>query len=169
MEAWKKFIRGRFAQEQGREEDALREFEQALEIDPENQCFRDATKVAQRNLHRNLNPLEEHLLVHVQQGYEELAQTLTSQKDERVEGLKQVLAELEGRPPIDVHVRTYKGGPHCGWSKGRKDRRARPKVTLKRVGVGNLRTFKLIGLLCTFRLKRRAEGYAEHLHFLSPR
>jgi tetratricopeptide (TPR) repeat protein len=83
MEARKKFIRGRFAQEQGREEDALREFEQALEIDPDNQCFRDATKVAQRNLHRNLSPLEEHLLVHVQQGYEELAQTLASQKDER--------------------------------------------------------------------------------------
>jgi hypothetical protein len=29
--------------------------------------------------------------------------------------------------------------------------------------------FKLIGVLCTFRFKRRAEGYAEHLHFLSPR
>jgi tetratricopeptide (TPR) repeat protein len=48
LEAWNKFIRGRIAQEQGREEDALREFEQALEIDPDDQCFRDATKVTQR-------------------------------------------------------------------------------------------------------------------------
>jgi hypothetical protein len=122
LEAWNRFFRGRIAQEQGRKEDVLREFRQAFEIDPDDQCFRDATKVAQRNLHRNLSPLEEHLLMHVQQGYEELAQTLTSQKDEQVKGLKQILAELEGRPPIDGYVRTYKGGLLCGWSKGRKVR-----------------------------------------------
>ena len=50
MEAWKKFIRGRIAQEQGREEEALRGFEQALEIDPDNNYFREASEVAKRNL-----------------------------------------------------------------------------------------------------------------------
>jgi hypothetical protein len=44
LEAWNKFIRGRIAHEKGREEDALREFEQAIE--PNNRCFRDASKVA---------------------------------------------------------------------------------------------------------------------------
>ena len=117
MEAWKKFIHGRIAQEEGREEEGLRELEQALEIDPDNQHFRDASEVAQRNLSRNLSRSEEDLLAHVQESYEQLAGTLTSQKDERVDGLKQILAELEGRPPLDGYVRTYKGGLHCGWSR----------------------------------------------------
>ena len=34
MEPWKKFIHGRIAQEQGREEEGLREFEQAPSIRP---------------------------------------------------------------------------------------------------------------------------------------
>jgi len=119
MEAWKKFIHGRIAQEQGREEEGLREFEQALEFDPDNQHFRDASEVAQRNLSRNLSRSEEDLLAHVQESYEQLARTLTSQKDERVDGFKKILAELEGRPSLDGYVRTYKGGLHCGWSRGR--------------------------------------------------
>lgn len=122
LEAWKKFIRGRIAQEQGREEDALREFEQALQIDPDNECFREASKVAQQDLRQNLSPSEEHRLVRVQHGYQQLSQTLTSQNDDRVEGLKRILAELEGSPPIDGYVRTYKGGLHCGWSRGRSVR-----------------------------------------------
>jgi tetratricopeptide (TPR) repeat protein len=117
MEAWKKFIHGRIAQELGREEEGLRAFEQALEIDPDNQHFRDASEVAQRNLSRTLSRSEEDLLAHVQESYKQLARTLTSQKDERVNGFKQILAELEGRPPLDGYVRTYKGGLHCGWSR----------------------------------------------------
>ena len=117
MEAWKKFIHGRIAQEMGREEEGLRAFEQALEIDPDNQHFREASEVAQRSLSRNLSRSDEDLLAHVRESYEQLAQTLTSQKDERVDGLKKMLAELEGRRPLDGYVRTYKGGLHCGWSR----------------------------------------------------
>ena len=82
MEAWKKFIHGRIAQELGREEEGLRAFEQALEIDPDNPHFRDASEAAQRNPNRNLSRSEEHLLAHVQESYEQLARALTSQKDE---------------------------------------------------------------------------------------
>jgi hypothetical protein len=108
LEAWNKFIRGRIAQEQGREEDGLREFEQA--IDPSNRCFRDASKVAQDSSCRSLNSMEEHLLVRVQQGYELLAETVASRQDEPTEGLKRILAELEGRTPFDGYVKTYNGG-----------------------------------------------------------
>jgi tetratricopeptide (TPR) repeat protein len=120
MEAWKKFLHGRIAQEQGREEEGLREFEQALEIDPDNQHFRAASEVAQRNLSRNLSRSEQDLLAHVQESYEHLARTLTtSQKDERVDGFKQILAALQGRPRLNGYVRTYRGGLHCGWSRSR--------------------------------------------------
>ena len=116
MEAWKKFIRGRIAQEQGREEEALRGFEQAIEIDPNNKYFREASEVAKRNLSRNLSRSDEDHLLHVQACYEQIARTITSQ-NERVEGFKEMLAELEGRPPIDGYVRTYKGGLHSGWNR----------------------------------------------------
>jgi uncharacterized protein YukE len=109
LEAWNKFIRGRIAQEQGREEAALREFEQ--EIDPNNRCFRGASKVAHGVSYRNLSSVEEHLLVRVQQSYERLAETVDSQlDDEPMEGLKRILAELEGRTPFDGYVKTYNGG-----------------------------------------------------------
>jgi hypothetical protein len=91
LEAWNKFIRGRIAQEQGRKEDALREFEQA--IDPNDRCFRDTSKVAHDSSYRNLSSVEEHLLVRSQQGYERLAETVASQQDEPMEGLKRILAE----------------------------------------------------------------------------
>jgi hypothetical protein len=110
VEAWNKFIRGRIAQEQGREEDALREFEQA--IDHNNRCFRDARKVARESSYRNLSSVEEHLLVRVQQGYERLAEIVSSRQDESNEGLKRILAELEGRTPFDGYVKTYNGGLH---------------------------------------------------------
>ena len=103
MEAWKKFIRGRIAQEQGREEEALRGFEQAIEIDPNNKYLREASEVAKRNLSRNLSRSDEDHLLHVQACYEQIAQTITSQ-NERLEGFKEMLAELEGRPPIDGYV-----------------------------------------------------------------
>jgi hypothetical protein len=108
LEAWNKFIRGRIAQEHGREEDALREFEQA--IDPNNRCFRDTSKVAHGVSYRNLSSVEEHLLVRVQQSYERLAETVPCQQDEPMEGLKRILAELEGRTPFDGYVKTYNGG-----------------------------------------------------------
>jgi tetratricopeptide (TPR) repeat protein len=117
MEAWKKFIQGRIAQEQGREEEGLRAFEQALEIDPNNQYFREASEVAQRSLSRDLSQSDEDLLAHVQESYEQLRPSLTSQKDERVDGLKKMLAELDGLRPLEGYVRTYKGGLHCGWSR----------------------------------------------------
>jgi hypothetical protein len=110
LEAWNKFIRGRIAQAQGREEDALREFEKA--IDPHYRCFRDAGKVAHDSSPPNLGSVEEHLLVRVQQGYERLAKTVSSRHDEPMEGLKRVLAELEGRTPFDGYVKTYNGGLH---------------------------------------------------------
>jgi hypothetical protein len=110
LEAWNKFIRGRIAQEKGPEEGALREFEQA--IDSNNRCFRDASKVAHDLSYRNLSSVEEHLLVRVQQGYERLAETVASQQDEPMEGLKRILAELEGRTPFDGYVKTYNGGLH---------------------------------------------------------
>jgi hypothetical protein len=92
-------------------------FEQA-QNHPDNQCFREATEVAQRKLNRNLSRSEEHLLVHGQEGYKQITRTITSQ-NERVDRFKQILAELEGRPPLDGYVRTYKGGLHCGWSRSR--------------------------------------------------
>jgi hypothetical protein len=110
LEAWNKFIRGRIAQEQGCEEDALKEFEQA--IDPNNRCFRDASKVAHDSSYRNLSSVEEHLFVRVQQGYERLAETASGRQDEPMEGLKRILAELEGRTPFDGYVKTYNGGLH---------------------------------------------------------
>jgi hypothetical protein len=119
MEAWKKFIHGRIAQELGREEEGLRAFEQALEIDPDNQHFREASEVAQRNLSRTLSRSDEDLLAHVQESYEQLGRNLASGKDERVDGLKKMLADLEGRRPLEGYVRTYKGGLHCGWSRSR--------------------------------------------------
>jgi hypothetical protein len=102
LEAWNKFIRGRIAQEQGREEAALGEFEQA--IDPNNRCFRDASKVAHDSSSRHLRSVEEHLLVRVQQGYERLAETIPSRPDEPIEGFKRVLAQLEGRTPFEISL-----------------------------------------------------------------
>jgi hypothetical protein len=110
LEAWNKFIRDRIAQEKEREEDALREYEQA--IDSNNRCFRDASKVAHDLSYRNLSSVEEHLLVRVQQGYERLAETVASQQDEPMEGLKRILVELVGRTPFDGYVKTYNGGLH---------------------------------------------------------
>jgi hypothetical protein len=111
LEAWNKFIRGRIAQEHGREEDSLREFEQA--IDPNNRCFRGASKVAHGVSYRNLSSVQEHLPVCVQQGFERLTETVDSQlDDEPMEGLKRILAELEGRTPFDGYVKTYNGGLH---------------------------------------------------------
>jgi hypothetical protein len=110
LEAWNKFIRGRIAQEQGREEDPPREFEQA--IDPNNRCFRDARKVAHDSSYRSLSSVEEQLLLRVQQGYERLAKPVSSRQDEPMEGLKRILAELEGRTPFDGYVKTYNGGLH---------------------------------------------------------
>jgi hypothetical protein len=110
LEAWNKFIRGRIAQEQGREKDSLTEFKQA--IDPNNRCFRDASNVDHDSSYRNLSSVEEHLLVCVQEGYERLAETVASQQDEPMEGLKRILAELEGRTPFDGYVKTYNGGLH---------------------------------------------------------
>jgi hypothetical protein len=108
LEAWNKFIRGRIAQEPGREEDALREFEQA--IDPNNRCFRDARKIAHESSYPS--SVEEHLLVLVQQGYERLAEIVSSRQDEPMEGLKRILAELKGCTPFDGYVKTYNGGLH---------------------------------------------------------
>ena len=110
LEAWNKFIRGRIAQEQGREEDPLTEFEQA--IDPNNRCLRDASKVVHDSSYRNLSSVPEHLLVCVKQGYERLTETVASQQDEPMEGLKRILAELEGCTPFDGFVKTYNGGLH---------------------------------------------------------
>jgi hypothetical protein len=108
LDAWNKFIRDRIAQEKGREEDALRDYEQA--IDSNNRRFRDASKVAHNLSYRNLSSVEEHLLMRVQQGYERLSATVASQQDEPMEGLKRILAELEGCTPFDGYVKTYNGG-----------------------------------------------------------
>jgi hypothetical protein len=110
LEVWKKFIRGRIAQEQRCEDDARREFEQA--IDPNNRCFRDARKVAHDVSYRNLSSVQEHLPVCVQQGFARLTETVASQQDQPMEGLRRILAELEGRTPFDGYVKTYNGGLH---------------------------------------------------------
>jgi tetratricopeptide (TPR) repeat protein len=114
MEAWKKFLHGRIAQEEGREEEGLGAIEQALEIDPDNRHFLNARVIARGNMGRNLSRSEEDLLAHVEQSYEQLAGALASEKAEpqRVNRLKAILAELEGRP-ICGHERTYIRGLHC--------------------------------------------------------
>ena len=109
LEAWNKLIRGRIAREKGRGEYVLREFEQA--IDRNNRCFPDARKIAHDVSYRNLSSVEQHLLKRVQ-GYEWLAETVSSRQDEPIEGLKRILAELEGRTPFDGYVKTYNGALH---------------------------------------------------------
>ena len=110
LKTWKKFIRGRIAPEEGRKEDTLRKFEQA--IGPNNRYFRDANNVAHNTSSGNPSSREEHLVVRVQQGYERLAEIVASQQDEPMEGLKRILAELKGRTPFDGYVKTYNGGLH---------------------------------------------------------
>lgn len=114
IEAWKRFLEGRIDQEHGREDDSLRKFEQALEIDPDNPHFRQAHEVARGRLGRDLNESEERLLASIESTYQEFNSAGTNLRTERVQGLKQMLAELDRRPLLNGAVRTYLGGLHCG-------------------------------------------------------
>jgi hypothetical protein len=110
-EAWRICIDGRIAQGQGREEDGLRAFEQALEIDPGNAHFRAAHEDARRNISRNLSQPEEELLVQIQQRYEQLVPAGANETSVWMEGYKELLGEFDdhGR---NGHLRTYKRGLH---------------------------------------------------------
>lgn len=112
-EGWRKFIEGKIAQEEGREEDGLRAIEVALEIDPTNQHFRAAAEDARRSLSRNLSGPEEALLAHVQKKYAQLVPAaVATEKAARMSDLKELIAELNGHSPYG-HARTYKRGLHC--------------------------------------------------------
>ena len=113
MEAWKKFLHGRIAQEEGREKEGLAAIEQALAIDPDNPHFLKASAINQGNLDRNLSRSEEELLTHVQESYGQIAQTQVGEKSgQRVNRLRAIAGELDGRP-ISGYMPTYIGGLHC--------------------------------------------------------
>ena len=114
MEAWKKFLHGRIAQEEGREKEGLAAIEQALAIDPDNPHFLKASAIDQGTLDRNLSRSEEELLAHAQESYGQLAQTHVGEKSgpQRVNRLRAILGELGGHP-ISGYARTYIGGLHC--------------------------------------------------------
>ena len=112
-EAWRKCIEGRIAEEQGREEDGLRAFEQALEIDPRNEHFRAAHEDALRNVSRDLSQPEEELLARIQKKYAQFAPGVAaSGKPARMDGLQELLAELDGRGQ-NGQAGKYTRGLHC--------------------------------------------------------
>ena len=110
MEAWKTFINGLLAQEEGREEDGLRAFERALELEPGNPHFQSACESARRRQENQHQRSDAEVLAHVQTCYQRLAGFPERAAYERIEGLKGLLAELE--PQRDAHQRKYLTGLH---------------------------------------------------------
>lgn len=94
LDAWKIFLAGRIAQEQGNEEDALASFERALQIEPDNPHFLNSKSIALTNLKRD----GEALATHIAKGYAVLANTYIGENDKPepwVKGLQNLLREAE--------------------------------------------------------------------------
>jgi tetratricopeptide (TPR) repeat protein len=94
LEAWKIFLRGRIIQEKGDNDSALKAFDQALKLYPDNPFFLNAKSNALLTMNRS----EEALVARVQGAYAELAKTYVGENDKPgpwIEGLEKLLAEGE--------------------------------------------------------------------------
>ena len=100
LHAWKIFLKGRIAQEQGKEQEALEAFDEALRTDPKNPYFLNSKTIALRNLKRP----DDALLAQVRKAYGELATRHTGENDKPgpwIEGLRSLLGEVESQKKAD--------------------------------------------------------------------
>ncbi len=94
LEAWKTFLQGRIAQEQGNSESALDLFNSALEIEPDNKFFHRAKSFALAQL----NMPEEAIISQISSGYAELASKYVGKEDKPqawIGGLKKLLEKAK--------------------------------------------------------------------------
>jgi len=104
LEAWKVFLRGRIVQEKGDNDSALRAFDQALKLYPDNPFFLNAKSNALFAMNRS----EEAFVARIQGGYVDLAKTYVGENDKPgpwIEGLEKLLEEgesLERMAPFAV-------------------------------------------------------------------
>ena len=94
LEAWKVFLKGRIAQEQGKNEESVRAFDKALALIPGNRHFLNAKSIALAALNRP----EEAMAARIAAGYSELSQKCSGNNDKPdpwVKGLEELLEEAE--------------------------------------------------------------------------
>lgn len=94
LEAWKTFLKGRIAQEEGKNETALDLFESALKIDPDNTSFLKARS----NAEAQLNMTGEAIVDRIRSEYSELAKKYVGESDKLgpwIEGLKELQKKAE--------------------------------------------------------------------------
>ena len=94
LAAWKSYLRGRIAQEQGQDDQALRAFEQALLIDPNNVSFLNSKSIALQRLNRR----DDAVAAQIEKSYRALASELGGDNDKPeawIAGLNSVLEELQ--------------------------------------------------------------------------
>ena len=94
LEAWRLFLRGRIAQEQGKNEEALNLLDAALKVEPENRHFLTARAAALGQMGRDSAALT----TSVATRYGELARTLSGEKDQPgpwLQGLQTLLKDIE--------------------------------------------------------------------------
>lgn len=103
LEAWKTFLRGRIAQEQGNDEEALALIGSALQLEPENRHFIVARTISLSRLGRNTESLTSTIVAQ----YGELARSLSGEKDQPkpwIEGLQNLLELAEGGRKVTAGV-----------------------------------------------------------------
>jgi hypothetical protein len=94
LEAWRIFLRGRMAQEEGKIAEGSSLIEDALRIDPDNPFFLKARS----NALAQLNKSEESAVSRVESRYAELARKYVGKNDKPgpwIEGLKKVERDTE--------------------------------------------------------------------------
>ena len=94
LEAWKIFLKGRILQEEGKDNEALKYFEEASKIEPNNSQFLNAKAFALQNLKRT----DEALLNIVKSQYSKLATKLVEKNDKPeqwLEGLNEIVNNIE--------------------------------------------------------------------------
>ena len=94
LQAWKTFLKGRIAQEQGRNQEAIEAFEKALAFDPSNRHFLNAKSIA----YSALNRPDQATATRVAAAYAELAKKYSGEFDKPepwIEGLETLLRDAE--------------------------------------------------------------------------
>jgi len=94
LEAWKVFLRGRIAQEQGKDEEALKLLDAALKIEPENRHFLAARAAVLGHMGRD----REAVTTSIAARYGDLARGLSGEKDQPgpwLQGLEKLLRDAD--------------------------------------------------------------------------
>jgi Flp pilus assembly protein TadD len=94
LQAWKMFLKGRIAQEQGRNQEAIEAFDIALTYDPDNRHFLNAKSIAYGALDRP----DQATATQVAAGYAELAKSCSGEADKPepwIRGLETLLRDAE--------------------------------------------------------------------------